>query len=132
MKLYKLLFENINEDDVIKAIFNMLKDKISRTARYITGSNKNIMDLAKSFYDQNKTEWDKILKNATSIEHLGGGAMGNAFNVKTKDKNYILKLELEDDSYSDFSSKSCSSSLSGMGVVKEWFMFPERFELVSA
>jgi len=33
---------------------------------------------------------------------------------------------------SDFSSKSCSSSLSGMGVVKEWFMFPERFELVSA
>jgi len=106
MKLYKLLFENINEDDVIKAIFNMLKDKISRTARYITGSNKNIMDLAKSFYDQNKTEWDKILKNATSIEHLGGGAMGNAFNVKTKDKNYILKLELEDDSYSDFSSKS--------------------------
>ena len=107
MKLYKLLFENINEDDVIKAIFNMLGTS-SRTARYIKsiGSNKNIMDLAKSFYDQNKTEWNKILSNATSIEHLGGGTMGNAFNVGTEDKNYILKLEVEDDWDSDFSSKS--------------------------
>ncbi len=117
MKLYNLLFENIGKDDVINAIFNML-EKSTRTSRYIKSfindpslgsifksSNKD-MSLAKYFYNQTKNEWNKILRNATSIEHLGGGAKGNAFNIETADGNYILKLEVEDDWDSESSAKN--------------------------
>ena len=105
MKLYKLLFENISEDDVLKAIFDMLKSN-TETTRYIKAiSDAGRKSAVRYFYSETKNEWDKILNNATSIEHLGGGAKGNAFSVKTKDKNFILKLELEEPLDTDFSSK---------------------------
>lgn len=123
MKLYKLLFENVNEDDTLKAILDMLKSNTS-TAKYLktfidhpllasvsNTSNKG-MALAKYFYTQTKDEWDKILKNATSIQHLGGGSKGNAFNVETEDKNYILKLELETPWDTRFSAKKRATTAS--------------------
>jgi hypothetical protein len=123
MKLYKLLFENVNEDDTLKAILDMLKTN-SSTAKYLktfidhpllasvsNTSNKG-MALAKYFYTQTKNEWNKILNNATSIQHLGGGSKGNAFNVKTKDGNYILKLELETPWDTRFSAKKRATTAS--------------------
>lgn len=116
MKLYKLLFENVNEEDVLDEIYDMLRSS-SGTAKYIKtfinfpslSVSANIsskgMALAKHFYQETKNEWNKILNNATSIKHLGGGSKGNAFNVKTKDGNYILKLELETPWDTRFSSK---------------------------
>lgn len=129
MKLYKLLFENVNKDDVLKAILEMLYSSTG-TTKYIKSfiehplltsmgydtSKKDIWqqheNLANFFYEQTKNEWNKILNNATSIEHLGGGSKGNAFNVKTKDDNYILKLELETPWDTRFSAKKRATTAS--------------------
>lgn len=123
MKLYKLLFENVNEDDVVNQILEMIKSNTT-TAKYlktfidhpllssISNTSNKGMALAKYFYSQTKDQWNKILKNATNITHLGGGAKGNAFNVETKDKNYILKLELETPWDTRFSAKTRATTAS--------------------
>lgn len=111
MKLYKLLFESVSENEILIALKDMLKSK-SNTAHYLrtylfvvgAGKDDKGMALAKDIYETNKPTFDRILKNATTFKHLSGGSKGNAFDLG----NQILKLELETPWDTKFSSKQRS------------------------
>lgn len=102
MKLYNILFETVSENQIVLAIKDMLKTN-SETAQYIKSFaiNNNISAIAKEFYQQNKTQFDKATNQATEFKHLGGGQKGNAFSLGTQ----ILKIELVDSANLKFSSK---------------------------
>lgn len=94
MKLYNLLFESVSKNEILQAIQDMMATD-SATAKYLNSFlflfNNDTTELAKSFYEQNKSQFNKALSQADTIKHLKGGSKGNAFSIG----NQILKIELK-------------------------------------
>ena len=106
MKLYNLLFESISNKQIISALTDMLKNSSSYTKVElkniaITQKYPSYQKLAEDFYQQNKSLFNRITKDATTFKHIGGGARGDAFDLG----NQILKIEVETPWDTRFSSK---------------------------
>lgn len=100
MKLYKLLFESVGRDDVLKELKNLLMLSSSETANFLEvaaanhvkslGKKANFDEMVENFYDTNKAQFDRILSGAKSFKYRGGGSLGNVFGLG----DTVLKIEL--------------------------------------
>lgn len=105
MKLYKLLFESVGRDDVLKELKNLLMLSSSETANFLEvaaanhvkslGKKANFDEMVENFYDTNKAQFDRILsfnEGAKTFKYRGGGSLGNVFDLGN---NTVLKIELK-------------------------------------
>ena len=100
MKLYKLLFESVDRNDVLKELKNLLMLSSSETANFLEvasanhvkslGKKATVDEMVQNFYDTNKAQFDRILSGAKSFKYRGGGSLGNVFDLGET----VLKIEL--------------------------------------
>lgn len=92
MKLHKLLFENIDQQSIINALETVFVADTTTADQLRFKYPISTLELAKKFYDQNRSTFDKILSDATQFTYLGSGSKGIAFDLGG---NTVLKLEMD-------------------------------------
>lgn len=108
MKLYSILFESVGESDILDLIKQIIKSK-SYTGQHLKDALFKMRDktfgttikelfdaLVKDFYEKNKDQFHRMLKDAKYIKYLGGGAYGDAFDIG----DMVLKIEVDMGSFS--------------------------------
>lgn len=116
MKLYKILFENNDqevtrparfasketpapvvrssaEENLISALLPMIASAKSETNKFFQPFVTQVgpFKVAEDFVKQNKKALQRIMSGSKTIKYLGSGSMGDAFDLEGK----ILKIEIE-------------------------------------